>query len=224
MNNKKLIVFDWNGTLLADTAASWEAGNLCLEFYGAPAITLQQYRDTFTFPILHFYKLNGLSVDMILEKKDGANTVFQEDYERRAANARTRKGARALLEWIMKNNMQAVILSNHITDKIRDHTQRLNIDHYFDDVLAYDCNGTTIVEHTHKQERMSQYLETHNYRPEDVIIIGDSTEEPEIAHILGLTSIGITDGYITPARLKKAEPDFIVHNLHDVINVLKQNA
>ena len=59
----KLVVFDWNGTILSDTLHSWKAGNTCLEFYNHPGISLKQYRETFTFPIMHFYKLNGDDVN-----------------------------------------------------------------------------------------------------------------------------------------------------------------
>lgn len=224
MNDKKLIVFDWNGTLLSDTRASWLAGNVCLKFYGSKPITLQQYRETFTFPILHFYKLNGLNVDTVLAKKTEANEVFQADYERRAANARTRQGTRALLTWLKQNNHHAIILSNYVTRKIKEHTLRLKIDHYFNEILAHGCEGTTVIEHKHKLDRLKAYMNEHGYQPENITIIGDSTEEPEIAHILGITCIGITDGYITPLRLKKANPDHIVHNLQDVIDILKETS
>jgi phosphoglycolate phosphatase-like HAD superfamily hydrolase len=213
----KLIVFDWNGTLLSDTLPSLVAGNVCLEFYGAKPLTLAQYRATFTFPILHFYKLNGLSVDEILARKDEANTVFQAAYEDLAKNARTRKGARELLGWLTKScGFTCIILSNYRTARIRTHLERLGIAHYFTDVLAFGCNGASIVETTHKTERLQTYMREQGFKPEDTVIIGDSTEEPDIARVLGLTSIGITDGYISRARLMEAAPDHIINHLGEI--------
>ncbi len=216
----KLIVFDWNGTILSDTRPSVEAGNVCLEFYGAKAISLRKYRETFNFPILHFYKLNGLSVDHVLAKKDEANIVFQEAYEHLAKSARTRKGARSALDWIADQGMGCIILSNYRTEKIREHTKRLKLDRYFDDVQAFGCGGGSIVESTHKSERLTKYMAQHNYKPQDVVIVGDSAEEPEIARHLGITSIGITDGYITRARLRDASPDHIIHRLNEIPDLL----
>ncbi len=220
--SNKLIVFDWNGTLLCDTRQSVEAGNVCLEFYGAQAISLKHYRDTFTFPILHFYKKNGLSVDEVLAKKDEANEVFQSAYERLAANARTRKGARALLNWVKDQKMPCIILSNYRTEKIKEHLARLKLEPYFDYVSAHECDGTTILHSTTKAERLKTYMDKHGYSPKDTIIIGDSTEEPEIARLLGLTSIGITDGYITEKRLREAKPDYVVHSLCKVKKILER--
>lgn len=216
----KLIVFDWNGTILSDTQQSLDAGNVCLEFYGSQPISMQQYRETFTFPILHFYKKNGLSVDQVLAKKDEANEVFQAEYERLAANARTRKGARDLLDWIKQQGMSCIILSNYRTERIQAHLKRLKIAQYFSHVSAFGCEGATIVEVANKKERLSEFMVKRGYRPEDVVLIGDSTEEPEIARALGASSIGITDGYITQARLREAEPDYMVHSLREVKDVL----
>ena len=218
--NHKLIVFDWNGTLLADTRASWQAGNACLKFYGANPISLATYRDIFTFPILHFYKKLDLSVDDVLACKDEANTIFQSDYEARAANARTRQCARSLLQWLKDHGMTSMILSNYVTDKIKPHLSRLGIEEYFAHISAHNCDGTTILHSTTKAERLAAFMAKRRFKPQDTYIIGDTTEEPQIARALGLTSIGITDGYISRPRLAKAKPDHIVSRLDGVIEIL----
>lgn len=219
--NRKLIVFDWNGTILSDTRPSVQAGNICLEFYGAEAISLQKYRETFNFPIMHFYKLNGLSVDEVLAKKDEANEIFQAAYEDLAKHTRTRTGAREILDWIKLRGMRCIILSNYRTERIKTHLKRLGISEFFDDVLAFGCDGSSIVEGTHKTERLTHYMQLHDLKPEDVVIVGDSTEEPEISRILGITSIGITDGYITRARLRDAKPDHIIDVLTQIKPILE---
>jgi len=219
----KLIVFDWNGTLLSDTRQSWLAGNACLEFYGAEPLSLKQYREHFTFPIIHFYKKVGLSVDAVLARKEESNVVFQTAYEALATKARTRRGARELLVWLKAQGMTSIILSNYVTEKIEGHVQRLGLEEYFSTISAHTCNGTSILESTSKVERLSAFMAKRRFKPQDTIIIGDTMEEPEIARALGLTSIGITDGYISKARLHKAAPNYIVNQMgeiRDIINAL----
>ena len=215
----KLFVFDWNGTLLSDTAASLKASNACLAFYGYPPITLARSREVFNFPILHFYKALGLSVDEVLAKKEESNEVFQKAYEHHARHARTRSGARQLLAWLQEEGAQSIILSNYLTAKIETHLARLNLRPYFAHISAYDCDGTTILHTTSKHERLETYMKQHNYAPENVVIIGDSTEEPALAKALGLTSIGITDGYISAKRLRAAKPDHIITHLGAVCKI-----
>ncbi len=217
--NNKLFVFDWNGTLLADTVPSWKAGNVCLEFYGAEAISLKTHRETFCFPIIPFYEKHGVSEETVLERRDEGNAVFQDTYEQLAAGARTRHGARDLLEYLSEQGAECIILSNYITERIERHLKRLNIEHYFSYVSAHDCNGTTILQSTTKVLRLRDYMSESGHAPENTIIIGDTMEEPEIARALGITSIGITDGYISRARLRQAAPDHIVHRLDEIVKL-----
>ncbi len=218
----KLIVFDWNGTLLSDTAASLKASNACLDFYGYPPITLQRSREVFNFPIIHFYTALGLSVDEVLAKAEQSNQVFQKSYEHHARHTRTRQGARELLSWLKEEGATSIILSNYLTDKIEIHLKRLRLRPYIDHVSAHNCDGTTILHTTSKHERLETYMREHNHAACDTVIIGDSTEEPALAKALGLTSIGITDGYITNQRLRAAKPDHIIGHLGEVQGLLRQ--
>ena len=127
MTSRKLAIFDWNGTLIADTTQAWVASNKCLEFYGKPPISLKQQRETFDFPIMHYYKNNGVSVDEVLRTKEQSNAIFQNAYDELAATARTRRGAKDLLEWLTARDVDCMILSNYLTEKIETHLKRLNI-------------------------------------------------------------------------------------------------
>ncbi len=217
----KLVVFDWNGTILSDTVPSWKAANICLEYYGAKPISLQKYRETFHFPIIHFYKLNGCDVDDVLARKEEAYTAFQGAYEKLSVNARTRRGARETLQWLKDNNFACIVLSNYLTHKIRAELKRLKIEHFFQDVSGHD-DGTEILQATSKLQRLSDYMVKRGYKPADTVIIGDSMEEPDIARHLRLTSVGITDGYITGKRLREAKPDHIIQSLSELPPLLKK--
>jgi phosphoglycolate phosphatase len=222
MTPQKLAVFDWNGTLLADTKPAWVASNKCLEFYGRPPITLRQQRETFDFPIIHYYKRNGCDIDRVLATKDEANDVFHTAYDALAARARTRAGARGLLDWLKERSVVSIILSNYLVPKIEHHLRRLGIEGYFAHISANTCNGTTILSSTSKKERLSDFMIKRGFTPAQAFIIGDSMEEPEIGRALGLTSIGITGGCITEKRLRHARPDHVIGHLEEVKSILAQ--
>lgn len=216
-----LIVFDWNGTILCDTRQTWLAGNECLKFYGADPMSLSDYRRLFTFPIMDFYEAYGVCPKHVLRHKEESNAVYQKHYEQLVTNARTRRGARNVLDWLHGQGAPTIILSNYVTDKIEGHLQRLGLEHYFRDVSANTCNGTSILEKTSKTARLQSYMDQHGFEASNTVIIGDTMEEPEIARALGLTSIGITDGGISRARLRAAQPDHIIHSLEGMIPILK---
>ena len=220
MKDKKLVVFDWNGTILSDTIPCWKASNVCLEFFGVEPISLQRYRETAHFPVIHFYKLNGACVDTVLAKQEEANKIFYEAYQSLSHRARTRSGVRQLLGWLQEKDFDRTILSNYITPEIEKQLLRLKIDHYFSHVCG-NGDGNTVLEKTTKPKRLSDYMIKRGYRAENTYLIGDSTEEPEIAHTLGLKCISITGGYFSTPRLRAANPHFLVHNMKDVIEILE---
>lgn len=222
MTQNKLAIFDWNGTLLADTRHAWIASNECLKFYGAEPISYQRQRETFDFPIMHYYKRNGVSVDKVLQTKDEANEIFQNHYDRLAARARTRRGARDLLDWLKAHGVDCIILSNYLEPKIEAHLERLGIRDYFGTISANTCDGTSILNSTSKLERLSDFMVKRGYQPKNAFIIGDSREEPEIGRHMGIPSIGITGGCITEKRLRDAEPDYVIGALPQVKDVLSE--
>lgn len=217
----KLVIFDWNGTILSDTIYTWKAANECLMLYDAEPISYAVYKDTFTFPVIHFYKQNGISIDKILEKQDEVNAAFHRHYSQMAANARTRRGARDILDWLQMKNISTMILSNYMTTRIQESLQRLKIEEYFHHVSGHE-KGDEIMHKTSKLERLSDFLVKRGYKPSDAVIIGDSLEEPEIAERLGLTSISITGGTISEKRLRKANADYTVHALTEMQPILQK--
>ncbi|MCK6418580.1 MAG: HAD family hydrolase [Alphaproteobacteria bacterium] len=221
MMNHKLLVFDWNGTILADTVPAWAASNILLEFHGAQPISLQKFRATFHFPVIHFYKLNGCDVDDVLARREESNALFQTTYERMSARCRTRRGVRELLAWLRAQGVSCIVLSNYRTDKIKTTLARLGLEDYFHHISAHDCDGSSILTATSKLERLSAFMDAQGFSPQNTVIIGDSHEEPEIARHLGVTSISITGGVLSAARLRKAQPDYLIHAMQQVRKILE---
>lgn len=221
MTTNKLAIFDWNGTLLADTRMAWVASNECLKFYGRPPISYEQQLETFDFPIIHYYKRNGCDIDEVLRTKDEANEIFQTAYNELAVKARTRRGARQLLAWLNDQNIDCIILSNYIVERIEEQLERLKIRQYFSHISANTCNGTSILNATNKLERISDFMIKRGYQPANAFIIGDSKEEPDIGRHMGITSIGITGGCINEKRLRAAKPDHVIGALPETIDILK---
>jgi len=219
--SRRLAVFDWNGTLIADTRQAWTASNACLEFYGVGPISFQRQLETFDFPIIHYFERNGCDIDHVLATKSESNELFHTAYDKLAANARTRRGARDLLQQLNDCGVNCIILSNYMEEKIEAHLERLNLRHYFSFVSANTCDGTSILNSTSKLERLSSYMLKRGYEPANAFIIGDSKEEPEIGRKMGIMSIGITGGCITAARLRKARPDHLISALPQVKRALE---
>lgn len=214
----KLVVFDWNGTLFADTRIVLRAGNTTeLNLFGLEPITLKKYRETYEIPLYRFYEKLGVSRKEFEAKAPEMARLFHPIYEPLAARARTRAGARQTLQHLKKQSISMVILSNHTMEGIHLHLARLKLAHFFDAVLANDTFGTMY--HTSKQHRIEHYLAEHRIEPSETLIVGDTTEEVHIGKNLGLRTVSITGGNNSKRRLIAAQPDTIINKISDLIEV-----
>lgn len=216
-----LAVFDWNGTLFADTRATHEATNACLDYFGIPPITLEEEQATFTFPLIHFYEKMGVDADTYLRSVDENSRIFIETYKRESAICGLADGAIELLDWLNAHDVHTMILSNHLASELAADVARLGITPHMNHVSGNEKNAT-IVQGLSKQKRLAAYMEQHGFTPEKTFIIGDSHEEPDVARHLGLLGISITGGLMNAERLAKAAPDHIVDHLSQVRPILEK--
>ena len=212
----KLVVFDWNGTVIADSKACFEADNQALKKMGGKTVSFREYRKTITIPSKDFYLMHGARKDML--HKFGE--FFHPFYENRISKCRTRRGARELLKWLKSKNIDSVILSNHTLVGINSQLNRLHLTSYLTKVLANtDPNKSNKTGGKH--EMLKNFIKKR-YQESEVIIIGDSPEEAEIARRFGLKSILITNGYYQTSRLRDSKPDFLITNLSQVKQIIKK--
>ena len=61
MKNKKAIIWDWNGTLLDDVELCINSMNLLLKERNLQALTIDRYREIFTFPVKEYYQKAGFN-------------------------------------------------------------------------------------------------------------------------------------------------------------------
>lgn len=219
----KLVVFDWNGTILADTAVVVAAINFGeMPILNHPPISVANYQTIYDIPLHHYYQALGVSNKDHEKHAAALSEGFHNHYEQLVGKTRTRPGARHALDVLHAKNIQRIILSNHITDRITEQLERLKLAHHFEYILANEHSG--LVHRTGKQHRLEKYLEEHNIPATDVVIVGDSLEEIRIAHALGAKVISITGGTCSRKRLQKAKPDRIISSLFQLSKAMEELA
>lgn len=216
----KLVAFDWNGTLFADTISCLEGDNAVLATLGIKPLTIKQFRDKFDVPIVNFYKNAGVEPKKALANYMQNEALFHSVYEKRAEKSRSRAHTGELLTWLKEHKIDSIIISNHTVQGIGKHLKRLRIEAYFRDVLANDSIGL-IFKNRSKKEKLQAYLAQNGIKPKDILIVGDATEEIEIARAIGTKVIAITNGFYSTPRLRKAKPDYLIHDLKEVIGIIE---
>lgn len=216
----KLVVFDWNGTILSDTSDVVFGVNARLKLFSHGPISVKRYQEVFQIPSSKIFESLGIDAQLSEIDIKRHSQVFYDTYEARAIHARTRSGAREVLKFLKEVGVKQILLSNHMVESIVTQCKRLKLTSYFDTILANDNSWT--VEIKGKKDRLIDYLKSTNFKPNEVLIIGDSIEEIEIGKELGLHTVSISGGFVSTKRLKDAKPDVLIHNLRDLIEIVKE--
>ena len=86
MPQRTTIIWDWNGTLLDDAEMCLEAINIMLKKRNLPELSMERYRDVFTFPVIEYYREVGF--DFTLEAWDPVATEFRRGLQQRRGGPR----------------------------------------------------------------------------------------------------------------------------------------
>lgn len=218
----KLVAFDWNGTLLADAKASHDVTNIIFSSYGFKNFSFRHYQNTFDIPIVDFYTANGFKRKEFIKNAEIIQELFVNNYEPLADRCRTRSGTREVLRELKKRKIQPIIFSNHIRKNIERQLRRLKVDGHLVKVLAREEKDNSHLHSRNKEVMLCQYVKEHKLKPKEVMTVGDTPEETEIGKKHGFITAAITGGYSTVARLKKHNPDFLIHNLQELVGIIKK--
>lgn len=214
----KLVLFDWDGTILDNATAGLDSENDLLRLFNLKPITMQKHRDIFEIPVSKFYAKAGLTEELI--KDSNIQEIFQGIYEKRVGNAKARTGAGALLKWLHSEGIKSAILSNHTIVGIEKSLKRLKLEKYVETILANE-----LAIHTggvkDKAEYAEEYLKRTRFNPRQALIVGDAPEEARIARRLHLRSVLITDGWYSKRRLEETKPDYLIKKLNELPRIIK---
>ncbi|OIN85724.1 MAG: hypothetical protein AUJ12_08395 [Alphaproteobacteria bacterium CG1_02_46_17] len=217
----KLAVFDWNGTLIDDSPANLAGANATFRVAGVPELTMEQYRDTMDFPLIHFYNRNGVDTDTYLRNIDAFGEAFFSEYRKASEHMPLRTGAIEILDYFLEENVTLMILSNHLQEHLEEQLAARHIHHKFRHISGNTVFDKKEMTKMNKLERLKSIMDEHGYKAEESFIIGDSLEEPEIARAMGMTAVSVTWGCFSRRRLEGTTTSHIIDHLEDMIDILR---
>ncbi|MBP5511420.1 MAG: HAD family hydrolase [Kiritimatiellae bacterium] len=188
-----VVLWDWNGTLLDDAAASLRAVNAMLERRGLSALDLPRYRDCFTFPVRGFYTDAGFRLEA--EDWDALAREFHDLYARQEAYLFP--DAASSLAELARTGIRQSILSVAEQSRIDAQVAAAGIAGVFERVAGVrDLNGVS------KRETGRALLRDLQAHPETTLLIGDTLHDAEVADDLGISCVLVARGHQSEARLR----------------------
>ena len=192
------VIWDWNGTLVDDAWLCVEIVNELLARRGLASITPCRYSEVFGFPLRIYYQRVGFD----LEREDFTTLgdEFNILYSQRLYESRLREGAREVLAALGCNGIEQSLLSASNEVDLEEMVAHYGLRSHFASVAGVD-NGLG----EGKIERGHRHLADLNCRSDEILLIGDTLHDIEVAAALGVHCVLLPSGHQSRRRLELGE-------------------
>jgi phosphoglycolate phosphatase len=207
----KHIIWDWNGTLFNDSRLCIEILNGLLIKHKKPPITLKFYQETFNFPVKNYYEKIGFSLESFKSVAD----EFIFEYETRKINCSLQEGARQLLYFIDNKGISQSVLSAYKQSPLEKIISVFLLNSLFIKIKGNDNHYAA-----GKIEIGKEHINELKFQKNQIVIIGDTVHDYEVAKEIGIDCILIPSGHQTKARLN-ATGALVLESLRDIKNIIK---
>ena len=184
----KYVFFDFNGTIIDDVDLCLDLLNDILREQNKKEVSLEEYKNIFTFPIRKYYELAG--VDFNIESYENLAVKFINKYQPASYECNLYPGIKDVVDFLHSKGIKCVILSASEINNLRDQCQKFNIDKLFDDILGIDD-----IHAASKVGIAKKYFELNKIKPGEAIFIGDTLHDEEVASSLGVKSLLVPNGH-----------------------------
>lgn len=181
------VLWDWNGTLVDDADVALDSVNDMLIKRNMSPIDKEFYLRNCSTPIINFYRKI-----FDLEKVDYEDLLkeFNDGYHLHINDSGLMKGALSVLKRLKEQGITQVIVSSSAQKEILTFMNRFEVEGYFSAVLgAEDYYAES------KLQRAVCFLTENNIAPQNVVVIGDTLHDHEIAKALNSECFLISNGH-----------------------------
>lgn len=200
-----LVVWDWNGTLLDDMDVCLGVINGMLRRRGLPPIPdLDRYREIFTFPVRTYYALAGF--DLEREPFTDLAEEYMTGYRAASRSCGLVAGARETLAALERMGARQVLASASRQDDLERQVAEQGVQGAFSAVLgmADQLGGG-------KAGLAAGYLRREGADPAEVLFVGDTVHDLEVARQVGCRCVLIAGGHQSRGRLEAAGAAVLEH-------------
>lgn len=194
--NVKHIIWDWNGTLFNDVVLCKDIMNNILTRFNLPLLSLEKYRDVFTFPVQDYYRNTGLDFNKTSFEILGKD--FMDEYEQRKYECALYPGVVDGLFSFKSKGITQSILSAYHNKTLEQIVEYFEIRHFFEKLHGLDniyAGG--------KIEIGKELVNSLPYGRDEIVLIGDTIHDKDVAEELGVDVIIISNGHQDHEKLTR---------------------
>jgi phosphoglycolate phosphatase-like HAD superfamily hydrolase len=198
------LVWDWNGTLLDDTALVVAATNATLEQLGGPAVTVEEHRRDFSRPVAEYYaRLLGHPVGP--DDFARLDETFHAAYRAGLDGAGLATDALAAISaWDGTQSLLSMFFHEDLVALVRRHG--------LEPLIGRVDGLREIVGGGSKAPHLAAHVAALGLSPAEVVLVGDTVDDADAARAVG-AAIVLYDGGITDAARLRATGAPVVSSL-----------
>lgn len=214
--NRELLLFDLDGTLVDSAADLYRAMNMSLNTLQLPLVTEHQVRTwigkgTAVFCQSTLQYLTG-QVDPAQHRQ--LLDTFLDIYNAEpCVDTQPFAGIVDFLEWGMKHNKKMICVTNKPEQPARMIIDALGLNQYFVDVIG----GDRFEERKPHPRQLLFCVDHYQLAKEQVLMIGDSSNDVEAARRARVDCIVVSYGYNHGEDIQNCQPQQVVDNLTELL-------
>lgn len=184
------VVWDWNGTLFDDLGCCVEVANQLLDEFGLPVLDgVAGYQAKFRFPIIGYYADLGFDTSPAGNFEVAARR-YLELYATASATCGLHDGAREALQTLHEAGVRQVVISASEQANLLAQLAPFALDPWLD-----GAHGIEDIYAASKEALARRWLAEAGVDPVDVVFVGDSEHDFEIATSLGAGCVLFSGGH-----------------------------
>ena len=211
--NTKMVIWDWNGTLLDDTQLCYDIANRMRAERGMPVMhDVSEYRAVFGFPVIDYYRRMGYTFER--ESYEDISVEFVALYAEGLPGCPLQPGVKETLEKIARLGIPQILLSATGADRLGGQAALFGLTRYFSRIIGGENN----LAHG-KAGQAKSLIEACALDPMQVLFVGDTDHDYEVSAAVGCRCVLLTRGHQSRAHLS-ALPVPLISELPEVVAYL----
>lgn len=209
--NPKVVIFDFNGTLIDDLHVAYGSVKEIFKTYDIPCPRLEQYREEITADFMEFYYRYGFPKTTTMYD---LNLIKKKFYRESGNGVQIRTGVHLTLLWLLASGFNTAIVSAEITTTLHRYLVANGLQRNFDFIRAEAWGD--------KSKALLQAAEVFDCSPEKMMYVDDTVDGLTAARNAGVIPVAFANqtGYNSKHRLAEVT-EFSIQEMVDLNNLIK---
>ena len=183
--------------------------------YEVPQITLEFYLDYFEFPLIDFYNKAGFTFDSYSFEEVSQN--YMDAYHSTLQNAVELHEDVLTTLSALSPDYRLGVLSATKQNRLEKVVQTYGLNSYFEVLVGIQDDLAAS-----KLESLKSYLMDLDVAPEEIVIVGDTEHDFEVADACGIDCVLVSKGHQSAKRLQEIGCKVLLNSLGEFPSFLKQ--